>query len=53
MAVVLERTIKNTKIRIHDDYFRNTTPEQIQRILERVVSRAKAGLVAASEEERT
>ena len=46
MAVVLERTIKNTKIRIHDDYFRDTTPEQI-------VSRAKAGLVAASEEERT
>ena len=42
MAVVVEKKINNTVVRIHDDYCRSTTPEQVQEILKRIALRAKA-----------
>lgn len=42
MAVVMEEKIGSTLVRIHDDYCRNTTPEQVEEILRRIALRAKA-----------
>lgn len=49
MAVVVEKKIKNTVIRICDDHCRGTTPEQVQDILKRIALRAKAEFGAAAE----
>jgi hypothetical protein len=49
MAVVVEKKINNTVVRIHDDYCRSTTPEQVQEILKRIALRAKAEFNAAAE----
>lgn len=38
--VVEEFTIGNTRIKICDDYCRNKTPEDIDRILKRIASKA-------------
>lgn len=53
MAVVVEKKIRNTVVRIHDDYCRSTTPEQVQEILKRIALRAKAefGTAAENDEE--
>lgn len=51
MAVVLEQKIGNTQICIHDDYCRNTTPEQVENILKRIALRAKAEFSAAAQRE--
>lgn len=52
MAIVQEQKIGNTLIRIHDDYCRNITPEQIQDILKRIALRAKAEFSAAAIKEK-
>lgn len=51
MAVVQEQKIGNTLIRIHDDYCRDTTPEQVEEILKRIALRAKAEFSAAAAEQ--
>lgn len=51
MAVAMEKKIGNTVIRIHDDYCRNTTPEQVQEILKRIAIRAKAEFIAVANKE--
>lgn len=51
VAVVVEKKIKNTVVRIHDDYCRNTTSEQAHEILKRIALRAKAEFGAATESE--
>lgn len=48
MAVVMEEKIGSTLVRIHDDYCRNTTPEQVEEILRRIALRAKAEFGAAA-----
>lgn len=48
VAVVAEKKIKNTVVRIHDDYCRSTTPEQVEEILKRIALRAKAEFSAAA-----
>lgn len=53
MAVVMEQTIQNTRVRIHDDYCRDTTPEQVQEILRRIAIRAKAEFCATAGKENT
>ena len=51
MAVVHEEKIGNTTIRIHDDYCRDKTPEQVQAILDRIAYLVQGELVAAMEKE--
>ena len=47
MAVVLEQRVGNTRIWIHDDYYRNTTPEDVQRILKRIAAYVQDEAAAA------
>ena len=47
MAVVLEQTIGHTKIRIHDDYCRERTPEEVEAILRRIASGVQEEVAAA------
>ena len=51
MAVVVEQKIGHTTIRIHDDYCRDTTGEQVAAILRRIAVRAQADLSAAAAKE--
>ena len=47
MAVVLEQKIGGTTIRIHDDYCKDKTPEDVQKILRRIADFVQGEVVAA------
>ena len=47
MAVVLEQRVGNTRIRIHDDYYRDVTPEDVQKILKRIAAYVQDEVAAA------
>ena len=51
MAVVLEQRVGNTRIRIHDDYYRDVTPEDVQRILKRIAVHVQDEAAAAEARE--
>lgn len=47
MAVVLEQKIGNVTVRIHDDYCKDKTPEDVRKILRRIADYVQAEVVAA------
>ena len=47
MAVVLEQQIGNVTVRIHDDYCKDKTPEDVHKILRRIADYVQAEVVAA------
>ena len=49
--VVEEFYIGNTKVRICDDYCRDKTPEDVERILRRIAANALRAFQAAAEQE--
>ena len=51
MAVVLERKVGNTEISIHDDYYREATPEDVQKILDRIAAHVQDEAAAAQTRE--
>ena len=51
MAVVLEQKIGGTTVRIHDDYCKDKSPEDVRKILRRIADFVQ-GEVAAAELKR-
>ena len=47
MAVVLEQQIGNVTVRIHDDYCKDKTPEDVRKILRRIADYVQAEVAAA------
>ncbi|MBR4545549.1 MAG: hypothetical protein IKO14_06195 [Oscillibacter sp.] len=47
MAVVLEQQIGNVTVRIHDDYCKDKTPEDVRKILRRIANYVQAEVAAA------
>ena len=47
MAVVLEQQIGNVTVRIHDDYCKDKTPDDVRKILRRIADYVQAEVVAA------
>lgn len=50
MAVVCEQKIGETVVRIHDDSYRNISPEAVQRILKRIADDVFPALIASEKE---
>ena len=51
MAVVSECMIGNTRIKVCDDYYRDKTPKDIQRILHNIEQIAVQALMAKAQRE--
>ncbi len=48
MAIVVDKYIGHTHVIIHDDYCKDVTPEQVQKILDRIAANALAAFQAAA-----
>ena len=50
MAVVLEQRIGGATVRIHDDYCKDRSPEDVEKILRRIADFVRGEVVAAARE---
>ncbi len=48
MAIVQESQYDGVTVRIHDDFFRNKTDEEIRQLLGRIAARAQLDLSSAA-----
>ena len=49
MAVVLEQRIGGATVRIHDDYCKDKSPEDVQQVLRRIADFVRGEVAAARE----